>query len=834
MPPLAKSNLRHSLSVAVFVLLSVGGLRVQSAEPVVEFDRAVLPFLRQHCIRCHGDQRQEGDFRIDELSHDVGGGGDANRWLEVIEKINNGEMPPEGEPDRPTAEEGGRMVEWLAARIKEGEAARLARRGPVSFHRLTREEYANSVYDLLGVHFDVADPTGLNEDADWHGFERIGSVLSLSASHVEKYFAAAEAILAEAFPEQPPTPFLVRKRALDLRGGPSEQQIEELERQGLADKVRVDMWPGHAIQGGRPGPGHNLFKTAGVYRVRIQVSGLKPPGGRPPHLSFYADKVDRMLFEQDIVAPEDKPVIVEFETHLPAGNHTFSVTNDVPGPSILPRSGRSGRKPFFSLAEGRIPWQLKLTDEDGLPLYPFLIVDWIEWEGPIITDEARQKRESYLPGEAGGTDEIRAGLTKFTERAFRRPLATGEVEPYLELVEKEMAAGAERRAAIKTAMLAVLCSKNFLYLVEGSPERAEHRLNDWELASRLSYFLWSTMPDDELFTLARRGVLHEPEVLRSQVARMLADEKIARFSDAFPRQWLQLKKVGMFPPDSKLYPEYDKYLEKSMIRETTEFFGRVLDKNLTLREFLVSDWTMINPRLALHYGIDGIEEDQFQHVELDQAWPTGKQAGNPTDNPTGRHHRSGILTQASILSLTSDGTRHRPVHRGVWILESIFGKSPPPPPANVEPIEPNPVDSPKATIRMKLEAHKHDPNCAACHRKIDPLGFAFDNYDAIGRWRTEENVAKGTGANPPVDASGVLPDGREFAGVAEFQNLLLDDLDQFNATMVKKLATFALRRTMTVDDQAELTKIAAVSKSHDYRLRDLVEAIVVSDLFQKR
>lgn len=807
------------MSCALAFLLSptVGWGMEPEASPA-EFQRQAMPFLQQYCLRCHNQEDAGGDFRIDTLSPDVGSGPSVKHWLEVVERITTAEMPPDDEALQPSVEERDQIVQWLAQQVKDGEAARLAKRENVSLHRLTREEYANTVYDLLGVNFDVADPTGLSEDPDWHGFERIGSVLSLSASHVEKYFAAAESILAEAYPRDPVETIVTRKNALDLRGGPSREAIEELEAQGLADKVRVDLWPGARLQGGRPGPGNNqMFKNGGEYKVRIQVSGLKPPGGRAPHLAFYADKVDRMLFEQDIVAPEDEPVVVEFQTHLPAGGHTFQLMNDVAGPSVLPRSGRAGGRPFFSLSQGRIPWQLKLTDEEGEPLYPFLIVDWVEWEGPIVTDEVRGKREEYLPDEPGNMDQVPAVLTRFIERAFRRPLGDGELEPYIELVQREIAAGSEFNEAVKTAMLAVLCSKDFFYLVEGSPEREVQSIDDWELASRLSYFLWSTMPDDELFELARAGTLHDREVLRGQVTRMLDDPKAERFAESFPRQWLQLKNVGMFPPDSRLYPEYDKYLEQSMVGETTSFFAEVMKRNLTLREFLDSDWTMLNPRLALHYGIEVSAEDRFQRVTL-----------RPEDQ------RGGILTHASVLSQTSDGTRHRPVHRGVWVSESILGRSPPPPPANVEPIEPNPVDSPKATIRMKLAAHVADVNCASCHRKIDPLGLAFDHYDAIGRWRTEEIVPDGVGKNPPVDASGVLPDGRAFDGAAQFKQLLLADLDQFQETFISKLATFALRRTMTVDDREDLAKIAVQSREADYRLRDTVEALILSELFQKR
>jgi hypothetical protein len=253
-----------------------------------------------------------------------------------------------------------------------------------------------------------------------------------------------------------------------------------------------------------------------------------------------------------------------------------------------------------------------------------------------------------------------------------------------------------------------------------------------------------------------------------------------------------------------------------MVGETTAFFREVLQRGLTLREFLHSDWTMANARLAQFYGLTDTLNHEFTRVAL------------PAES-----HRGGLLTQASILSLTSDGTRHRPVHRGKWVLESIFNRSPPPPPANVDAIEPNPVDSPKATLRMKLAAHIHNANCASCHQKIDPLGLAFDNYDAIGRWRTAE-IVEGTGDNPPVDASGKLPDGRTFQTPEEFKKLLLADIEAFNRAFVEKLATYGMRRTMSFEDRADLEVIANAARAKDYRLRDLVEILVTSDLFQKR
>jgi hypothetical protein len=325
------------------------------------------------------------------------------------------------------------------------------------------------------------------------------------------------------------------------------------------------------------------------------------------------------------------------------------------------------------------------------------------------------------------------------------------------------------------------------------------------------------MPDEKLFTAARSGKLHTAEGLAGELDRMIADPKIDRFLDSFPQQWLQLHRVGMFQPDPKLYPEYDLWLEESMVTETTAYFAEMFRKNLPLSEAVDSNWTMLNGRLALHYDL-----------------PTPKEAGLARVQLSPESGRGGILTHASILALTSDGTRHRPVHRGAWVSEAMFAHTPPPPPPNVDPLEPVKSDQPKTTIRAQLKAHATTANCASCHAKIDPLGLAFDNFDAIGRWRETERIEGGIGEDPPVDASGVLPDGRTFAGPSEFKKLIADDDERLAEAFVEQLATYALRRVMTVDDLPQLHSIVAAAKADDYRLQSLIRGLVMSELFRRR
>jgi mono/diheme cytochrome c family protein len=818
-----------------------------------EYTKVVKPFVARYCTPCHGAALQRGGIRLDTLGRDFSAPVAAMRWAECMERMNTGEMPPKGSP-QPKPQEVARIAEWITAQLREADAEQKAGLDEkVAFRRLTREEYRNTIRDLLGVTVDVADPTGLPEDPDWQGFERIGSVLTVSPAHIEKYMAAAEAALSEALPLGPqPARETVRWTPFDLRGMSGRDQYFA---RGHVERVRTDIVPNNGANGT---PGENkllTIKTAGEYFVRLKLSGLRPAGGAPPRVSVYAADLGRTLYEQDVEAPEDKPITLEFRTHLPAGAHQIRILNAVPGPNPEASSSRPDAAHPFSDLRRRQPWQIKLTDDDFKPLVPFLLLDSVAWDGPVLPSwPTPASRQIFFRGTGATQDEAYARqiLARFAERAYRRPVQSAEVDRLVRLFAQSQKLGDGFEASVQTALLAVLCSKSFLYLVEGEstaavsvplptgqttrtvsapPTRkvngktlqpaataaASSLLTDWEIASRLSYFLWSTMPDDHLQELARAGKLHQPAVLGTEVRRMLADKRSEAFADSFPRQWLQLRRVGMFPPDRKLYPNYDDYLEKSMVEETTAFFHEVLAHNLSLGQFLDSDWTMLNRRLAQHYGIGGVEGETMQRVAL-----------KPED------HRGGLLTQASILSLTSDGTRHRPVHRGKWILESMLGKAPPPPPANVPAIKTSAPNEPKSSLRAKLESHRTDPNCAACHRKIDPLGLAFDNYDAVGHWRTVEAVSDGAGANPTLDPSGVLPDGRKFADAAALKKLMLADKDKFALAFAEKIATYALRRAMTFGDRERLQRITLQSKTDGYRLETLVRTLVASDLFQRR
>jgi len=782
-------------------------------------------FLTKHCVRCHGPQKEEGDIRIDRLSRDFKAGRDSHHWAEALDKVNSGEMPPKAEP-QPTQQEISEFVTSLDALLKEGRAARMAARPAVAHYRLSRREYQNTVYDLLGVRYDPTKPGELNEDTRWHGFERIGSELSLSPSHVDRYYRAAGLVLDRAFPATSSEARKVRKTAAELRYNGGKSQQEALDRFGIKRPLRYLLYPGSVHQAlspnwfGRTGPEHS-----GLYRVRIQASGIRPPGGQTAHLSIgrrTGEETVDGLIEFDLTAPEDSPQVHEFEVFLemPMSLDFCVVATDVVdrrGGAAFRNALNSGSYIFTHSSETQLlnPNAPQMFDDKGNGLFSTVLLDWIEWEGPLVTEEEKSRRDGLLPPDDAPLEVVAEHLHRFAERAWRRPVKKDELADYLQTCRSEREAGEKPADACRVAMQGVLTSRHFIYLVEGDPV-ARERLNDSELASRLSYFLWSSMPDDTLLVVARSGSL-QGDRLKNEVDRMLADGKSNRFIDDFVRQWLQLHRLGMFPPDKKLYPTYDAWLETSLRAEPVEFFREMFSRNLSVDSFLDSDWTMANARLCDFYGLPEPKSGGFQRVSL-----------KPED------HRGGLLTMGAVLGLTSDGTRHRPVHRGVWVSEVIFAKTPPAPPANVDPIEPIPPTGTKVTIRQRIEAHARSASCAACHRNIDPLGLAFDQYDAVGQWRTRELVPTGVGENPVVDASGVMPDGRSFKDSLQFKQLLIEDREAVARAFIEHLCTCALRRVLTIDDQDDLKLIQAEAKMNQYRVKDIVRAVALSELMKKR
>jgi mono/diheme cytochrome c family protein len=811
----------EGLACSLMVLVAGLGLAgtAQTAEPFEAF-------LEAHCLKCHGPDKEKGDLRLDKLSRDFKQGEDAQRWREVLEAINAGDMPPKKEK-RPTREEITGFISTLDERIKIGRDVRMAARPAVSLYRLSRKEYQNTVYDLLGVRYDPAKPGELNADTRWHGFERIGSQLTLSPSHVDRYYRAADLVLERAFPSTASEARKVRKTAAELRydGGKDQQAL--LDRFGIKHPLRFLLYPGSVEKALAP----NWFDQtgparSGLFRVRLQASGIRPPGGQTAHLSIgrrTGEETVDGLVEFDLTAPEDKPQVYEFEVFLemPATLEFCVVSTH----EIDRRAGAAfryalGKRNGYIFTHSSETLLLnanapQMFDDKGNGLFSTVLLDWIEWEGPLVSDAEKSRRSGVLPPDDASPGVVAQHLQRFAERAWRRPVKPEELADFLKSYGDERAAGESVVDAYRVALQGVLTSQHFIYIVEGDPVKRD-TLTQVELATRLSYLLWSSMPDDALAAAANAGAL-AGDGLAKAVDRMVSDSKISRFVDDFPRQWLQLHRVGMFLPDKKLYPSYDPWLQTSMAAEPVEFFREVFSRNLPIDSFIDSDWTMANARLCEFYGFPEPSSGGFERVAL-----------KPED------HRGGLLTMGASLGLTSDGTRHRPVHRGVWLSEAMYNRTPPPPPANVDPIEPVPPKSPKVTVRQRLDVHAQNANCAACHRGIDPFGFAFEQYDAIGQWRLREVVGSGTGDDPLVDPAAAMPDGRPFADARAFKQRLLEDRDKIARAFIEQVCSYGLRRVLTVDDADDVQAIVAIAKQSGYRLKDLVRAVALSSLMRKR
>lgn len=809
------------------------------------------PFVETHCISCHGPEKQKGKLRLDTLSADFRNPLAAEKWKEVLNAVNGHEMPPEDEP-QPAAAEAGRFAEWVEQELARAEMERRSAR--VVLRRMNRAEYDNTIRDLLGV--DCQPSEDFPEDPPAGGFDNIGQALTISPMQMELYYSAAREILDRALPEGP------RPEAIKWRFEPEENtagmdrlRVRRGENDILLNAGENSVENGSTVVHHRAwdkGIGFRSFvvPAEGEYILRFRACGripdrktvveaagtilakhrdeqiAKDPGGAKYHEEDFAAKMEifsrdrmydygpprvkitrrlggtpRVIAEMDIDAAPGAPEDYEVRVHLSPVEAGFDLEYAYDIPSTLENFWMQERADFPR---------------------PELMVDWLELEGPVTgTWPPASSRRLLFDSPAKEKDETayaREVLSRFMPRAYRRPVEAAEIEAKLELFKKVRPEKPSFTEAIKTPLAAVLSSPHFLYLVEPEAPGADPKpLDAHELAARLSYFLWSSMPDERLMELAGKGELAKPEVLRGEVRRLLTDSRSGAFVKNFAGQWLGLRKVGANPPSRTLYPEYDRHLETSIVRESEGFFAEILRHDLDARNFIRSDFVTINERLARHYGIAGVRGDEIRRVAV-----------------TPESRRGGLVTQASFHSITSNGTRTSPVLRGTWILKTLLGRDPGLPVANVGEIQPKVPGIDKATVRQRLEIHRQLESCARCHDKIDPLGLALENFNAAGVWRDQE----GHGYNgriekddPVIDASAKMPDGTEFAGVAGLQEQLLKSEDLFLTALASQLTTYALGRELGFSDQPALRSFVTRMKTEGYTLRSLIEAIVSSELF---
>lgn len=746
------------------------------------FENTVRPFLISHCAKCHGKETSESGLRVDVLPRDfVAGSRDARAWQEIRDRMNLGEMPPEDEP-RPDQSDVDAVNAWILKELQRAISESKDGAGRVVLRRLNRDEYNNTVQDLLGVNLRPGDVFPADNTA--HGFDNIGRALTMSPLLMEKYMAAAQTLLNRAIVTgEPPKSSLRHVEVESLSRFFTRQKTLRTFNSGFMVR-REDMLLLTRSKVFLPQIDSYRFNTEGDYAFRVRAAAVEG-GNYPPRMVMEFD--GSIIWEGDITAPDGQPEVIE--VRIPVAPST------------------SGGRRVFKVAYSNFDM------EHTMPL----VLDFMEIEGPIHDEwpPASHHRIFFNGPDAELTsDYAREIIERFATRAYRRPLLEMEVDGLMSLFDEERKAGAGFEDAIKVALTAVLCSHDFLFLVEpkSGGDSSSRRLSDYELATRLSYFLWNSMPDDGLFAAAQAGELSDSAILEAQVRRMLRDPRSQRFVRSFVGQWLQTRLVGSFPPDQKLFPQYDAHLETSMVRETDAFFAEILHNDLSILNFIDSDFAMLNERLARHYGIEGVKGDELRRVTL------------PPDS-----HRGGVMTHASILTGLSDGTRTKPIKRGTWILENLLGDPPPPPPPNAGEIEPNKKGTEALSLRERMQQHRDNPACSSCHRKIDPLGFSLQNYDAVGAWRTHE-----TGVAEPIDASGKLPGGQSFDGPDEFKALMLERKDDFCRCLAEKMLTYALGRGLEITDNELVESVSAATAKNDYRMIDMILSIVMSDAFQSK
>jgi mono/diheme cytochrome c family protein len=791
----------RSLRWVVAALLLVPGARGQEA-PVGRPEPA-RAFLQKHCLECHGPAKAKGKFRADQVDFSLSTQAAQQRWLQVREQVTSGAMPPEAKP-RPAKADVDALAAWIDGRIAAAEAARRAAQGRVVLRRLNRAEYENSVRDLLSIHVGFQDL--LPEDASDHGFDNVGEALHSSSFLMERYLEAADRALNAAIAGGK-RPWVFNKRIHVRDERPSGNVYRKLDDGSLAifsswisANICLTCWQFTA-------------KFPGKYKVRISAYGYQNPG-KPATFYVLAGNMQGVT-SQHLVGyfdvPNDAPTVVEFTDFLEPRD-TLRIVADGLGvtPPTVQKIGAQNYKG------------------------PGLAVQWVEVEGPLLESwppPSHRKLFGDLPQAPVAGDPNRLEvvskdpaadaeriLREFTRRAFRRTVTDADVQPFLARTRAKLAEGYSFEQAVRVGLKSVLVSPGFLFLRE-----TPGRLDDFALATRLSYFLWSSLPDDELLSIAEGRKLRQPETLRAQVERLLRDPKSAAFTRNFAGQWLSLRNIDATMPDYALYPEFTDGLKESMALEPVHYFDEVLKNDLSLARFVASDFSMLNGPLAGFYGIPGVEGRHFRKVAL----PPGSRRG-------------GVLTMAAILKVTANGTTTSPVLRGAWVLDRILGTPPPKPTVDVEAVEPDIRGA--TTVRDQLAKHRQLPECASCHAKIDPPGFALESYDVIGGWR-EYYRSVGAGEpirgkrykkGPPVDASDVLPDGRRFKDIEEFKELLLKDKDQLARALAGKLLTYATGGAPAALDRAEIDAIVRAIRPRDYGFRSLVHEVVQSRLFLEK
>jgi cytochrome c553 len=732
------------------------------------FAPTVQTFFAAHCYDCHNAQMNAGNLNLEAQRTSAAVLQQRDQWEQVLNKIRSGEMPPKGMP-RPSESERQTVIIWLEQLFEQADKQAKPDPGRVTARRLNRIEYANTIRDLLAVDFRATQE--FPADDSGAGFDNIADVLTISPVLMEMYMTAAERIAARAIGADP-----LPNKPIEAEYSRRASNLRQLDASTVEATHRVE-WDGE-------------------YTIRFGLPGERTKDAKPVTMALYMD--GKLLHSKQI---ETKPSGLvyfnpfseeEIRLFLPEGDHTFRAAflNDE----------------FVKGLDKKDIYDNKKNKFIGSMIFV----------GPFASKIEKASRKKILICDPNtGAACVRKIIATLARRAYRRPVTKSEIGTLMKLASTAKGGSSEGLSVeqgIQVAIQAMLVSPHFLFRIEHDLTPADpariHKITDVELASRLSYFLWRSMPDDELLALAEAGKLRVPAALDAQVKRMLDDEKSTALAENFAGQWLETRNLDIVKPDPQKFPEWGPELRDAMKTETRMFFESILRDNRPLSEFLDARYTFLNERLARHYGIEGVTGADFRRVML-----TNDQRG-------------GILAHASVLTVSSYPTRTSPVIRGKYLLENILGTPPPPPPPNVPTLNEEAVGN-AASLRQQLEKHRTNPTCASCHSRMDVLGFGLENYDPIGRWRTMDGKF-------PIDAGGTFPNGKSFVTPAEMRTLLKAELPEFARCLTQKMLTYSLGRAIERYDRRVINDIQRKLAANDYRFQTLIYEIVQSLPFQSR
>jgi mono/diheme cytochrome c family protein len=784
-------------------------------------------FLERHCIACHDADSKEGGFDATALRWQADDAASLTRWAKVYDRVARGEMPPPDE-DRPAPELRAAFLDTLAGGLTAAGRAHQAHAGRTVQRRLNRTEYVTTIHDFLGIDTPLADL--LPEDGTAGGFDTIGEALELSPVHLERYLEAASLALAEATVTTP------RPETSTIRTDYSETWHE-----WNSPGFNFNQWTQSpeglvAIRwNGINGPLGELGSWAppvpdARYRFRFRVRAMIDKTG-PNAPAGDATRPDRRIILQAGVAVWPGRTVVSDRTYMEISPTEFREFEYV---ARVPKGKTLWLSPYRAVPEE--------PDERAMVTGICAVVEWVEITGPLAEEwpprghrllygdlslepaDPKQPAKDLRVVSPDPEQDARRLLAGFLPRAFRRPVSDAEVETHVALVRDELGKGARFDEALRAAYTLALSSPQFLFRSEKPGP-----LDDHALASRLSYGFWSTAPDEELTSLAAAGKLRDPAVLVAQTRRLINDPRRGkRFTVNLLDNWLKLRDIDFTQPDTKLYPEFEEYLQQSMLAESRAFFDELLAGDLPAGSIIDSDFAMLNERLAEHYGIPGVKGPQIRRVEL----PAGS-------------HRGGFLTQGAVLKVSANGTTTSPVIRGAFVLERFLGIEPELPPKDVPAVEPDIRGA--TTIREQLARHRDQAACAACHAKLDPPGFALETFDVTGRWRTHYRALPPAAADkvvhvagtdirhyvpgPVVDPSYALADGRKFADIDGFKTLVLEDKRQVARALVGKFVAQLTGAEVEFADREVVEEILDRTEAGGYGVRSLLEEVVQSRLF---